>query len=229
VAFLVAIEGIDGAGKGTQAQKLVERLLRAGKQAVLISFPRYEATFFGRAIGDFLNGRFGSLEAVHPFLAAVLFAGDRFETRVDLEKSLATHDVVVLDRYVASNVAHQAAKLEGTERAELRQSIERLEYAVFNMPRPDLVILLDLDVLQARRLIDKKSARSYTDRAADIQEADGAYLARVRELYLELAGSDPTWSIVQCDRGGTVRPIEEIAEEVWQRVSALKPACCPPS
>jgi dTMP kinase len=229
VAFLVAIEGIDGAGKGTQAKNLIERLQRSGKRASLISFPRYEATFFGRAVGQFLNGRFGSLEAVHPFLAAVLFAGDRFETRSELEKSLATNDVVVLDRYVASNVAHQAAKLEGTERAALRQSIEQLEYAVFKMPRPDLAILLDLDVVQARRLIDKKSARSYTDRAADIQEADGDYLARVRELYLELAGGDSSWSIIECDHDGVVRPIDEIAEEVWRRVSGFSSACCPPS
>src|SRR5947209_2867214 len=87
--------------------------------AGLLSFPRYQATLFGRAVGDFLNGRFGSLEEVHPFLVSLLFAGDRFESKSVLLDAIETHDVVVLDRYVYSNVAHQASKCEGAERAEL--------------------------------------------------------------------------------------------------------------
>jgi threonylcarbamoyladenosine tRNA methylthiotransferase MtaB len=229
MGLLVAIEGIDGAGKGTQAARLVERLRGSGSRTELVSFPRYEATFFGRAVGEFLNGRFGSLEDVHPFLAATLFAGDRFESRSFLTEALRTHDLVVLDRYVGSNIAHQAAKLDGEERAALRQSIEHLEYGVFKMPRPDLVILLDLGVSQARKLIDRKAARTYTDRAADIQEADGDYLTRVRDLYLELAAGDSNWSVVPCERGGALRSVEEIADEIWRLVAGVRTACSPPS
>jgi dTMP kinase len=221
VAFLLAIEGIDGSGKGTQAQRLVERLQSSGARTKLLSFPRYDATFFGRAVGDFLNGRFGSLDAVHPFLASLLFAGDRFESRELLSKEIAANDVVVLDRYVASNIAHQAAKLDGPERETLRRSIEELEYDIFALPRPDLVILLDLNVSQAQELIARKSPRTYTERPADIQEADAGYLARVRDLYRKLAQDDPSWSVVPCDRAGGVRSIDDVAEEIWQLV---KPA-----
>jgi dTMP kinase len=219
--LLVDVEGIDGSGKGTQSRALTDRLQNAGFKAELISFPRYEATFFGQAVGDYLNGRFGSLDQVHPFLVSLLFAGDRFESRPMLLEALSQHDVVVLDRYVASNVAHQAAKAEGAEREALCRSIDRLEHGLYGLPRPDLVILLDLSVAESRRLIARKSQRAYTDRGADIQEADAEYLSRVRDFYLELARGDANWSVVRCDdERGVVRSIDQIGDEIWRIVSA---------
>jgi dTMP kinase len=130
VGYLIAIEGIDGSGKGTQAQLLLQRLEEQGRRATLLSFPRYEATFFGRTVGEYLNGAFGSLGQVHPFFASLLFAGDRFESRTVLTDALAANDVVVLDRYVASNVAHQAARLAGEARRQLIEAIERVEFEI---------------------------------------------------------------------------------------------------
>jgi dTMP kinase len=214
VSYLVAIEGIDGSGKGTQAQRLLQRLEAEDVPAALLSFPRYEATFFGRAVGEYLNGAFGSLVQVHPFFASLLFAGDRFESRSLLTGALAANDVVVLDRYVASNIAHQAARLDGTGRQRLIEAIEHLEFELYRMPRPDLVVLLDLSVASAQRLIANKPARSYTERTADIQEADADYLTRVRALYLDLACREPNWSVISCERHGSLRPVDEIAEEI---------------
>ncbi|HUG94482.1 MAG TPA: thymidylate kinase [Planctomycetaceae bacterium] len=213
--MLIAIEGIDGSGKGTQAQRLVERLTSSGRRAALLSFPRYDATFFGRAVGEFLNGRFGTLAEAHPFLVSLLYAGDRFESRELLSELAAHNDVVVLDRYVPSNIAHQAAKRDGGDRERLIEWIEHLEYAVYGLPRADRVFLLDLPVWIARSLIARKQARSYTHRAADLQEADAAYLERVRELYLELAGRSPEWRRIEVSHEGVVRSIEEVADEVW--------------
>jgi dTMP kinase len=211
---LIAIEGIDGSGKGTQAARLREGLERAGTSVALLSFPRYEATLFGRAIGDYLNGRFGSLDGVSPFLASLLFAGDRFESRELLHEAIAEHDVVVLDRYVASNVAHQGAKLTGDERGELVEWILRVEHEVFGLPRADLVLLLDLPVEAARRQVARKAARSYTEREADLHEADAAYLSNVRESYRELAAADPNWTTIDCTRGDGVRSIDDVAAEI---------------
>lgn len=154
--LLLDFEGIDGSGKGTQAQRLHARLTSERFRCALISFPRYSETLFGRAVGDFLNGRFGSLEQVHPFLVSLLFAGDRFESKGLLCDALAQHDVVVLDRYVPSNIAHQAAKLTGTEREELIRRILEIEHAIFGLPRADLVLHLDLPVPQAQALIARK-------------------------------------------------------------------------
>lgn len=218
---LIAIEGIDGSGKGTQSRILVDRLRQSGRKVELVSFPRYDETFFGRLIGSFLNGEYGTLDQVHPTLVSLLFAGDRFESRPMLEQALATSDVVVLDRYVASNIAHQGAKLSGADRETLCRSIEHVEYALYQMPRPDQVVLLDLEASQAQSLVSKKAKRNYTDRSADIQEADGDYLERVRQLYLELARREPTWSVVECAGLHGVRSVDEIAQSIWQVVGRV--------
>jgi dTMP kinase len=220
--MLVAIEGIDGSGKGTQAGRLTERLRLEGVSVELLSFPRYQATRFGKAIGDFLNGRFGPLDQVHPILASLLYAGDRFESREVLKAAIQANEVVVLDRYVASNIAHQGAKLTGSLRQELKEWVETVEFDIFALPKPDLVVLLDLPAEAAQKLIAKKSARSYTDKKADLQEADGAYLAEVRRVYLELAANEPRWRIVPCLKNGTLRPIGEIGDEIDEIVQSTR-------
>jgi dTMP kinase len=219
---LIDIEGIDGSGKGTQARLLVRRFENAGVSARLISFPRYEATLFGRAVGEFLNGRFGALDEVHPFLVSLLFAGDRFESKSFLLGAMQTCEVVVLDRYVPSNVAHQAAKLDGAARTDLSRRILEIEYGLFSLPKPDLVLLLDLPVKTAQSLIAQKGARGYTAKKADLQEADGPYLERVRDVYEELARTEARWQRISCCEGDHLRPVDEIAEEVWQNVARFR-------
>ncbi|MFM7919243.1 MAG: thymidylate kinase, partial [Planctomycetaceae bacterium] len=172
MARLIAIEGIDGAGKGTQASRLKESLAARGLRAAVLQFPRYSATSFGAAIGDFLNGRFGTLAEVHPQLAAVLYAGDRFESRGLLLELMEQHDVVVLDRFVGSNLAHQASRLTGAARLALIEWIERIEFGVFQLPRPDLTVLIDMSSQMSRELVSRKGQRDYTEREADLQESD---------------------------------------------------------
>jgi dTMP kinase len=214
VALLIAIEGIDGSGKGTQARLLHQRLERSGVRAALLAFPRYDDTLFGKAIGQFLNGKFGTLDAVHPFLAALLYAGDRFESRDVLQAALAEHEIVVLDRYVASNLAHQGAKRSDAERRELLALIEQIEYEIYRLPRPDLAVLLDVPVAQAQKLVASKSQRTYTDRKADLQEADALYLQKVREVYLELAAKSDDWYRLVSLRDGQLRSVDDIADEL---------------
>lgn len=215
--MLIAIEGIDGSGKGTQARLLVDALRTSGRRVSLLSFPRYDATFFGRAVGRFLNGEFGSLAEVHPFLVSLLFAGDRFESRGLLEQELAEHDIVVLDRYVASNIAHQGAKLPPNQRTALVEAIEQLEFTIYGVPQPDVTILLDLPAQQAQQLIALKNQRSYTEKSHDLQEADADYLERVREVYLGLA-QDSNWRQVSCFDEAAIRPVDDIQAEIFELV-----------
>lgn len=218
MAPLIVIEGIDGSGKGTQAQQLTERLTATGRRVRLLSFPRYRETLFGHAIGDFLNGRFGQLNEVHPFLASVLYAADRFESKSVLADALQQSDVVVCDRYVPSNLAHQGAKLDGAERDELLRTIERIEFDVFALPRPSLVVLLDVPVEIAQRNIAAKKPRNYTDKSADLQEADAVYLQRVRDVYLQLAASDANWQRVESVRNGELLSITKIGDDILGRI-----------
>ncbi len=220
VAPLIVIEGIDGSGKGTQAQQLTERLIATGRRVQLLSFPRYRETLFGNAIGDFLNGRFGQLDEVHPFLASVLYAADRFESKSVLTDALQQSDIVVCDRYVPSNLAHQGAKLDGAERDELLRTIERIEFEIFTLPHPSLVVLLDVPVEIAQRNIAAKKPRNYTDKAADLQEADAEYLQRVRDVYLQLESANQNWQRVDSVCSGEQCSIAEIADEIFRRVAA---------
>src|SRR6476469_2021664 len=116
---LLALEGIDGSGKGTQAARLAERARDHGRTVAELSFPTYDDNPFSRAVADYLNGEFGAADEVHPELAAMLYAGDRFHARPRLVAALAENDLVVCDRYVGSNAAHQGAKLEGAARDRL--------------------------------------------------------------------------------------------------------------
>lgn len=216
---LIAIEGIDGSGKGTQAKRLCERLIEFGKTARLISFPRYEHTFFGKVIGEFLNGRFGALDDVHPFFAALLYAGDRFESRAELTQAIDECDFVVLDRYVASNLAHQVTRAEQQDQRELLSRIQTIEHEIYGLPRPQLTVFLELPVEDAQRLIALKTPRSYTDQAADIQESNASYLERVSAGY-QLLANDESWRRVACIGPDGLRSIDDISDEVWRVIEA---------
>lgn len=215
MATLIAIEGIDGAGKGTQAGRLVSSLRDMGLKVDTLQFPRYSATTFGSAIGDFLNGRFGALNEVHPQLAAVLYAGDRYESRSLLMRMMEENDAIVLDRFVGSNLAHQSAKLEGEARLGLIEWIEKVEYEVFALPRPALTILIDMSSQMSRELVSRKAARDYTTQEADLQESDLPYLEKVRRCYLALSHSRLDWRTVHgLNDDGTLKSIEEVGDEI---------------
>ena len=215
---LIAIEGIDGAGKGTQAKRLAESLTASGAKAALLSFPRYAETTFGGIIGDYLNGKFGPLAGIDPLFAALLFAGDRLESRPLLVDAIARNDYVICDRYVGSNMAYQGARASGGERQTLLDRIAAVEHTVNALPRADSTIFLNVSVATSKRLIAAKGARVYTDAAEDLHESDKSLLAAVREVYLTLA-KQHSWSVIDCERGGVVRGVDEIAEDIARRVT----------
>jgi dTMP kinase len=221
MGILLALEGIDGAGKGTQAARVVEQASARGHRVASFSFPTYDGNPFSRAVADYLNGEFGTADEVHPELAALLYAGDRFHARPRLVAALEANDLVVCDRYVASNAAHQGAKLEGEARARLLTWLEEVEFGEFALPRPQLVVLLDAPVALARELVGRKAARGYTTLEADIHEGDADHSGATREVYLELARRG-SWRVVATARDdGDPRDVDEIAGDVWAAVEPL--------
>ncbi|HEU0065653.1 MAG TPA: dTMP kinase [Sphingomonas sp.] len=214
MAFLLAIEGADGAGKATVSAHVAARLGAAGKRAVVLSFPRYAHTAGGHVLGEYLAGRLP--RSVTPHAAAVLYALDRFESRAHLDALVAANDVIVFDRYIASNMAYQAAQVADDEAAALMAWIEALETGQFGLPAPDLSVYLDTPADIARALILKKRKRSYTDEAFDAYEADTALQARVRENYAAMAAAGllGRWATVATTVDAVSRAPDEIAAEV---------------
>lgn len=221
--MLIAIEGIDGSGKGTQTELLRGRAQRDGLRSAVFSFPQYQSNAFGRAVGNYLNGAYGRIEQVPPQLAALLYAGDRYAARKALCASLTSHDLVICDRYVPSNMAHQAAKLSTEVRPEFIAWLSEIEYGVYQLPRPDVVVFYDMPIAMAAEMVLRKKRRDYTNRRTDIHEEDQHYLSECRNVYLALAASDEPhlWvNIHTTSKGGTIRPPEDIAEDTWAAIAA---------
>jgi dTMP kinase len=217
---IIVFEGIDGSGKQTQANELKKRLEEEGCDCELLHFPRYEETFFGREVARYLNGVYGGLNDLHPKLAAMLYAGDRFEKREFIADRLRRGTILIFDRYVSSNIAHQSAKLPASQYAEFKQWIETLEYSVYRLPRPDLTLFLDLPPELSQELILNKEKRSYTDKKQDIHEEDRAYLQAVYETYRRLSREE-RWAHIRCHENGAVLPVARIAEAVSRAVFAF--------
>lgn len=193
---LIAIEGIDGSGKRTQIDLLSAVLEKRAIAYVRYSFPRYESSF-GRLVARYLNGEFGPLEGVDAHFSALLFAGDRFEAKTELEAALSAGKTVLADRYIGSNLAHQTARVGPQRREEFLSWLRRLEYGIYSLPVEDLVIYLRLPAVEAHRLVGLKTAREYTTLQRDLQEADLRHLEQAALVYDRLA-TEPNWATVEC-------------------------------
>lgn len=220
---LLAIEGIDGSGKRTQIELLSRVLKQRRVRHVRISFPRYESSF-GSMVGRFLNGEFGPLDEVNPYFSALLFANDRLEAKPELQKAFRSGAVVIADRYVASNLAHQGARAARESRDAFLAWLRHVEFGVYQLPGEDLVVYLRLPAAVAQELVEKKAARGYTQLQKDIQEANLAHLEQAAEVYDRLARAK-NWVTVECYDASRrqMRTPEEIHADVVQAVTKRLP------
>lgn len=226
--MLVVLEGLDGAGKSTQVKKLRTYLESLTGSLEYIHFPRYDAPVYGDLISRFLRGDFGSNEAVHPQLVALIFAEDRHGAAPDMKKSLSEGRTVLLDRYVYSNIAYQCAKLKDAEEAErLREWIFNTEYGDFELPEPDLNIFLDVPIgfVESKLKSQRGGAdRDYLEGGQDIHEADIEFQKKVRDIYRRQCELDPRFIRIDCaDEAGEMLPPGAIFAKVKAVVdSALR-------
>lgn len=205
------IEGLDGAGKRTFAAALTAALTRRGKSVAQLAFPRYGADVHADLARDALHGELGDLvESVHGM--AVLFALDRRGAREAMLANLGVYDVVLLDRYLASNAAYGAARLGQSATGEFVRWAHDLEVTRFGLPLPDLQLLLDVPVTVA---VERAEHRESTeaDRSRDAFESDAALQARCAEVYRELAATGwlTPWLVV--DNSARV-DVEVLADKV---------------
>jgi dTMP kinase len=192
----IVLEGIDGSGKRTQLEMLTRAFASRAIAFTQVSFPRYDG-FFGKLVACFLNGDFGPLESVDPHFSALLYAEDRHDSRAALESDLAAGKMLLADRYIASNLAHQGARVPPKKRQEFLAWLKQLEYDVYGMPREDLVLYLRVPPRAAHRLVGEKTARGYTKRRRDLLETNLKHLQTASEVYDELS-RQPNWARIEC-------------------------------
>lgn len=217
--MLVVLEGLDGAGKSTQVKKLRTYLESLFGSLEYVHFPRYDAPVYGDLISRFLRGDFGSNEAVHPQLVALLFAEDRHGAAPQMRKTLAAGGHILLDRYVYSNIAYQCAKLNDPVEAEkLRDWVFNTEYGDFELPKPDLNIFLDVPIsfVESKLKSDRAGQdRDYLEGSQDIHEADIEFQKRVRTMYRRQCELDPKFIRIDCsDEYDQMLPPGAIFEKV---------------
>jgi dTMP kinase len=217
---LVALEGIDGSGKRTQLDLLARALDERGLPIMRISFPRYES-FFGKLVGQYLNGDFGPLETVDPHFSALLYAGDRFETKGELESALGTGKIILADRYIGSNLAHQTERVPPDRRDEFIAWLKHVEYGIYGLPVEDLVVYLRVPAAEAHRLVGLKAPRAYTSRRHDILEANMTHLEQTAMIYDQLA-TEPHWARIDCidAQSGVLQSPEKIRRAVLSTVES---------
>ncbi|MFC2098385.1 dTMP kinase [Bacteroidota bacterium] len=218
----IVIEGLDGSGKSTQIDLLLSHLKEIGSRFEYLHFPRTEDGYYGDLVARFLRGDLGPLQSVHPYLVATIYAGNRLDAKELIQGWLEEETTVIADRYVVSNIAFQCAKLKADkERNELRKWILNFEYEYHNIPRPDINIFLDVPFhFTTRKLTAERNGndRDYLNGKPDIHEQDLDFQQKVREVYLELASTDPAVQILDCadNHGDMLSP-----QDIFDRIKKL--------
>lgn len=213
--MLIVLEGLDGAGKSTQINLLQKYFESSGSIVKYLHFPRFDSPVFGDLIARFLRGDLGSIDQVHPYLIALLFAGDRREAADMIREWLKEGYCVILDRYLYSNIAFQCAKMNDLEEAErLRDWIFDTEYIKFAIPKPDLNLFLDVPLNFVHKKLNenrKGGDREYLQGKQDIHEASIEFQSKVRDRYLKECKRDTDFVRIDCaDSNGNMLPASDI-------------------
>lgn len=217
---LIVIDGTDGSGKATQTQHLAERLINYGYQVEIADFPQYgEKSAY--LVEEYLNGKFGTAEEVGPYRASLFYAYDRYTASFKIKKWIDEGKIVIANRYVSANMGHQGGKIKNSsERKNFFNWLYHLEYEIFNIPEPDLNIILHVGTEITQKLIDNKTDREYIINGAkrDIHENDLNHLKQAEKVYLEIAQTFPNFTLVECTKNNQILSRQKINDLIWQEV-----------
>lgn len=220
---LIIIEsGTDGSGKATQTQKLYEKLVLEGKNIRKITFPNYDSPAC-TLVKMYLSGEFGkNAEDVNAYAASTFYAVDRFASfKTDWEEFYNNGGIIISDRYVTSNMVHQAVKMNNeNEREEYLDWLYDLEYNKYGLPVPDCVIFLDLSPDISEKLMKDRANKFTGDDEKDIHENNKEYLVNCYNNSLEIVNKYG-WKRVKCNNEDGIRSVENISEEIYELVKDI--------
>lgn len=222
--LFIVLEGSDGSGKTTQFEALKKRLTEAGHQVEVFDFPRYTepSSYF---VARYLNGEYGPANSVNPYTASLFYALDRYEAAPLIRKALQAGKIVLSNRYVGSNMAHQGTKFsDAIEKRSFFIWEDSIEFQLFNIPRPTLNLFLRLPAEVSYELIAQKKQRSYTNDTRDQHEADIDHLRKAVETYDLLCQLFPRdFQAIECVQDGKLLDVNTISQKIWNTLEPLLP------
>ena len=215
---LIVLEGTDGSGKSTQFQRLTDRLSQEGRQFQKLVFPQYSEPS-SALIRMYLGGEFGARPSdVNAYAASAFYSVDRYAS---YKKVWGTWyedgGLVVSDRYTTSNAVHQTSKEPPEKQSEFLKWLYDFEYNKLGLPKPDLVVYLDVPTDFTEKMMRSREAATHTH--ADIHEQDLEYLATCRRTG-RAAAEYYGWTVIGCVKNGAMRSIDDIHEEIYRHVAA---------
>jgi dTMP kinase len=216
---LIVIEGCDGAGKETQTKMLTENLISKGYWVSSISFPRYDSMVGGRILKYILKSPSSSyfkFSSLKPEVASLFYTADRVESKPDIEKMLEENDFVILDRYYTANLLHQGAKIKDKdERNAFIDMMTRIEIDELKIPKPDLILYLDLPFEIAKSRIEKRTEKGI--QKSDVLELDMDYMKNSNEQGKSIADYCK-WKVVEAAEEREGKLYECTREEIQAKI-----------
>lgn len=222
MGILIAIDGVDASGKQTQTELLKKRLLESGTDVRTVSFPAYDNPS-STLVKMYLNGDFGKKASdVNAYVTSTFFAADRFVTyRTDWGKDYENGTIILADRYVSSNLIHQASKIDNeNEKDKFLAWLDDYEHNIYGLPRPDVTLFLDMPPQYGAMLMKDRANKATGESEKDIHESDFSYLEKSYNNAVFVAEKFG-WKRISCVKDGKIRSIEEIHEDIFEAVKEL--------
>lgn len=219
---IIVIEGTDSSGKETQTKLLYERIKKIYKKTIKISFPNYDSPAC-EPVKMYLTGAFGvDATKINPYPVSTMYAIDRYASfKQNWEKLYNEDYIIITDRYVTSNMIHQASKIEDErEKNEYLLWLEDLEYEKIAIPRPDEIIFLKMPVEKAKLLMAERKNKITGETKKDIHEINDDYLKKSYNNACSIS-KKYFWTEIECVEKDKIKSIEQINDEIFAKVKKL--------
>lgn len=217
----IVIDGTDGSGKTTQLQLLASKLSAENYDVEIADFPQYNTKSAGM-VEEYLSGKYGGADDVNPYAASLFYSVDRFDASLQIRKWLNEGKIVISNRYISSNFAHQGGKIDNPlERKLFFDWLSEIEYKIFNIPKPDLYLILHVEAEISQKLAQNRQREDWKGKTKDIHEDNLQHLKKAEQAYLDIAQNLPDFRLIKCTRNNEIMSREDIHYLIWLHTNRI--------
>ncbi len=218
---LIVIDGTDGSGKTTQLKLLKERLEKKGYSVKEADFPQYNTKSAG-LVEEYLSGKYGQADDVTPYQSSIFYAVDRFDASFKIKQWLKEGNIVLSNRYVSSSLGHQGGKIDNPlERKDFFDWLCDLEYKIFNLPKPDLSLILYVEPEISQKLSIDRKREDWEGKTKDIHEDNLNHLKKAAKIFIEISNSFSGFKLISCTKDEQILSRSDINDLIYSQIEML--------